>query len=375
MPEPWPPEVRWSFLRLLASGRSGGRRPRAAGPGGAALPAAARSGTACAPCRSATPGTATPSTGTWSRRRPRPRELTRDVDRPDLLLVAALLHDIGKGWPGDHSEVGRADRGRDRRADGLLRGRRRDAGGPGAPPPAAARRPPPGATSTTPPPSTASRRPSAHDAAVLQLLHALAQADGAATSASAWSPWKAHLVAALVARVQAQARRRAAAGARAGAAADRRRRSPRRRWTSPAPTAPVTVGIEDVADGQQVTIGAPDRPRPAQHLRRGAGAQPARRPRRQDDASRTATAPAVFAVRPRFGRAPVPEILADAVRAALEGTLPLADRLRQREADYRQDGGRAGARRGSPGTTGRSAGRRPASSRCAPATGPGCCTG
>ena len=49
----------------------------------------------------------------------------------------------------------------------------------------------------------------------------------------------------------------------------------------------------------------------------------------------------VFAVRPRFGRAPVPEILADGVRAALEGTLPLADRLRQREADYRQDGARS----------------------------------
>ena len=45
----------------------------------------------------------------------------------------------------------------------------------------------------------------------------------------------------------------------------------------------------------------------------------------------------VFAVRPRFGRAPVPEILADGVRAALEGTLPLADRLRQREKDYSQD--------------------------------------
>ena len=50
------------------------------------------------------------------------------------------------------------------------------------------------------------------DAAVLQLLHALAQADGAATSASAWSPWKAHLVAALVARVQAKLGRRPDAG-------------------------------------------------------------------------------------------------------------------------------------------------------------------
>jgi [protein-PII] uridylyltransferase len=32
--------------------------------------------------------------------------LVRDVHRPDLLLVGALLHDIGKGAPGDHREAG-----------------------------------------------------------------------------------------------------------------------------------------------------------------------------------------------------------------------------------------------------------------------------
>ncbi len=32
--------------------------------------------------------------------------LTRRVSRPDLLLLAALVHDLGKGVPGDHSEAG-----------------------------------------------------------------------------------------------------------------------------------------------------------------------------------------------------------------------------------------------------------------------------
>jgi len=32
--------------------------------------------------------------------------LVDGVDRPDLLVVGALLHDIGKGYPGDHTDVG-----------------------------------------------------------------------------------------------------------------------------------------------------------------------------------------------------------------------------------------------------------------------------
>ncbi len=33
-------------------------------------------------------------------------ELTDKVERSDLLLVGALLHDLGKGYPGDHTQVG-----------------------------------------------------------------------------------------------------------------------------------------------------------------------------------------------------------------------------------------------------------------------------
>ncbi|MGY1739819.1 MULTISPECIES: [protein-PII] uridylyltransferase [unclassified Blastococcus] len=334
VPEPWPAEVRWSFLRLLASGRS-------------AVPVLEQLDQE---------GLLVRLLPEWDRVRSLPQrhpwhrftvdrhlveaaaaaaELTRDVDRPDLLLVGALLHDIGKGWPGDHSVVGEpigaaiAERMGFAPADvatiaAMVRhhlllpdtATRRDIDDP----------------------ATISRvgETLGGDPALLQLLHALAQADGAATSTSAWSPWKAHLVAALVARVQTSL---------GGVARDP---EPVLHPTRPQVTAAsaadaddaVTVGIEDVADGQQITVGAPDRPGLFSVLA-GVMALNQLDVRAAKVNVLDGRTTAVFAVRPRFGRVPVATILADAVRAALEGTLPLAERLRQREADYRQDAGRA----------------------------------
>jgi [protein-PII] uridylyltransferase len=335
VPEPWPAELRWSFLRLLASGRSAV----------AVLEQLDQEGLLARLLPEWDRIRSLPQRHPWHRftvdrhlveAAAAAAELTHDVDRPDLLLVAALLHDIGKGWPGDHSVVGEpiavdmatrmgfsppdvAVLGTLVRHHLLL-------------PATATRR-------DIDDPATVDRVAATigHDPAVLQLLHALAQADGAATSASAWSPWKAHLVAALVARVQAKLGTPVTESARPVLHPGVTQAS-----VAPLPGAKgaVTVGVEDVADGQQVTIGAPDR---SGLLSTCAGVLALNQldVRAARIAVEDGYATAVFAVRPRFGRAPVPEILADGVRAALEGTLPLAERLRQREADYRQDGARS----------------------------------
>ncbi|MCU1667456.1 MAG: UTP-GlnB uridylyltransferase, GlnD [Blastococcus sp.] len=335
MPEPWPADIRWSFLRLLASGQ----------PAVAVLEQLDQEGLL---------GRLLPE---WDRVRSLPQrhpwhrftvdrhlveaaaaaaELTHDVDRPDLLLVAALLHDIGKGWPGDHSVVGEpiaAEIGTRMgfspadvavlatlvRHHLLL-------------PATATRR-------DIDDPATIDRVAATigHDPAVLQLLHALAQADGAATSTSAWSPWKAHLVAALVARVQARLGSVPAAEPQPVLHPTEPQVSASGQDTAggAGAEAAVTVGIADVAGGQQVTIGATDRPG---LLSTSAGVLALNQldVRAAKSSVEDGRATLVFAVHPRFGRAPVPEILADGVRAALEGTLPLAARLHQREADYRQ---------------------------------------
>ncbi|GIJ07152.1 [protein-PII] uridylyltransferase [Micromonospora andamanensis] len=125
---------------------------------------------------------------------------TRDVDRPDLLLLGALLHDVGKGLPGDHSVVGAP----------IAQGIATRIGLPPAEaaligtlvrlhlvlPEVATRR------DLSDPVTIARVAESVGDVTTLDLLYALVRADAAATGPAAWSDWKGRLVAELVARVR-----------------------------------------------------------------------------------------------------------------------------------------------------------------------------
>ncbi len=121
------------------------------------------------------------------------------VDRPDLLIMGALLHDIGKGRPGDHTEVGLemvAEMGPrmgfdeadtavlvDMVRHHLLL------------PDAATRR------DLSDPVTIASVAEAVGDRLRLHLLAALTEADSLATGPAAWGSWKADLVRDLVRRV------------------------------------------------------------------------------------------------------------------------------------------------------------------------------
>ena len=114
--------------------------------------------------------------------------LTRDVARPDLLLVACLLHDLGKGWPGDHSVSGEV----------VARDVAHRVGFPDADAELVAR----AARHHLLLPMVATRRDLDDPVTVeqvartlggrplLELLHALAAADGMATGPAAWNDWK-----------------------------------------------------------------------------------------------------------------------------------------------------------------------------------------
>jgi [protein-PII] uridylyltransferase len=125
----------------------------------------------------------------------------QDVSRPDLLVLGALLHDVGKGTGIDHSEAGQAisaevaDRLGLSTDDGLVLQKlvrlhlllpevatRRDIDDPL---------------------TLKSVAEAVEDETTLELLAALAAADGTATGTAAWTPWKARLVDALAQRTGA----------------------------------------------------------------------------------------------------------------------------------------------------------------------------
>ncbi|MFF0788671.1 [protein-PII] uridylyltransferase [Streptomyces spiralis] len=200
LPTPWPAEAREQLVTLLGSGRPTvdvWEALEAEGLISRLLPDWER--VRCRPQRNAV--------HVWTVDRHlietavRASALTRRVGRPDLLLVAALLHDIGKGWPGDHSLTGEtiardvAGRIGFDRADatvlaGLVRhhlllvetATRRDLDDPA---------------------TVRAVADVVGTQGTLELLHALTEADALATGPAAWSSWRGSLVAELVRRVSA----------------------------------------------------------------------------------------------------------------------------------------------------------------------------
>ena len=128
--------------------------------------------------------------------------LANRVDRPDLLVLGALLHDLGKGQPGDHSVVGVTLAGAIAARLGLpdqdvatlesLVGYHLLLAD------VASRR-------NLDDPVTIHRVAGTVETVErLHLLAALTEADSRATGSAAWSPWKAGLLATLVERVEAE---------------------------------------------------------------------------------------------------------------------------------------------------------------------------
>jgi [protein-PII] uridylyltransferase len=243
--------------------------------------------------------------------------LTRRVARPDLLLLGALLHDIGKGLPGDHTAVG-------------MRVVARLAPRLGLPPPDVAvlvalvehhlLLPDVATRRDLADPATARAVAAAVGTPeVLELLHALTEADAAATGPAAWSAWKSKLVAELVARTAA-----VLSGAPAA--------SPPR--LSARQEALVAAGGPALdADRDEVTVVARDQ---RGLLSVAAGVLALHRLDVLSAAvfSRGSTVVAVFRVAPRFGAFPDWSAVRADLRAALDGSLDVRERLAARDRPY-----------------------------------------
>jgi [protein-PII] uridylyltransferase len=242
-----------------------------------------------------------------------------EVARPDLLLVGALLHDIGKGFPGDHSEVGERLGRRIALGMGFSPA---DAGVVAALarhhlllPDTATRR-------DLEDPSTIAIVVSAIDgsAELLELLYWLTVADAAATGPAAWSDWKATLISQLVRRT------RAVLGGDA---------LPAPEPPSAAVLALAAAGQTRVAvEGSDVIVVAPDAPG---LLSAASGLLALHSLDVQAAEVRTVAGMAVnrFSVSPRFGSMPDVTLLNGDLRRILAGSVDLEARLRAKESSYR----------------------------------------
>jgi [protein-PII] uridylyltransferase len=243
--------------------------------------------------------------------------LARRVSRPDLLLVGTWLHDIGKGFPGDHTQVG---------VDVVTRVATRMGFSSEdcevlvsmvrhhlLLPDAATRR-------DLDDPATAEGVAKAvGDRSTLELLAALSEADGIATGPSAWGPWKAGLVADLVRR--------------AGALLDGARPEPVPGLVERHLDALQSGQLLVTADDDVVVVVAPDRPG---LLWRVAGTLAIHRldVRSATVGSHEGAAVQEIAVSASFGGSPDWPRVLDDVRRAVAGRLAVGPRLEERARAY-----------------------------------------
>jgi [protein-PII] uridylyltransferase len=246
--------------------------------------------------------------------------LTREVSRPDLLLVGAWLHDIGKGWPGrDHTDVGME----------IVERVGPRLGFPPADvallvamvrhhlllPDVATRR------DLDDPATVEFVARQVGDRETLDLLAALTVADSQATGPAAWGTWKAGLVADLVARVG----NRLAGHHPADPAPDLLHR-----FADLVAAGELTV----VVDGEELVVVAPDRPG---LFSRVAGTLALHGlDVREAQAASSAAGIAVERLRvvPSFGRPPDWDRVKEDLELALTGRLSVEARLAARARDY-----------------------------------------
>ena len=249
--------------------------------------------------------------------------MTHRVSRPDLLLLGTLLHDIGKGFPGDHTEVGMVVG-----ADIATR--------MGLPPEDVAAivtmirlhllLPDTATRRDLDDPATAQRvADEVGDRGTLELLAVMVEADSLATGPSAWGGWKAGLVADLVERTN-----QLLAG-----------------QPAPAPTPLITEDLEMVMDTvrshgvpalsiepPQVTVVAPDRSGLLAEVT-GVLALHGLNVRSAVVAGSHGVAVEVFTVEPERGRWPASAKLSNDLAAVMDGTLAVDEQLAVRAHTYR----------------------------------------